>query len=64
MQKSQNNMKDTSIRRQVSQVFGILIGEKEWDEVFKQFDAENRLNSKMVNKLLLIILKRLEENEK
>ena len=51
------------IRRQISEIFGILIGEGEWDAVFKQFDAENRLNNKNIAKILLVILKRLEENE-
>ena len=51
------------IRRQISEIFGVLIGEGEWDEVFKQFDAENRLNNKNIAKILLVILKRLEENE-
>ena len=57
-------MKDQSIRRQVSEVFGILIGPKEWDEVFSQLDRENRKNNKAVHRILLVILKRLEELEK
>jgi len=56
-------MTSKPIRRQISEIFGILIGEGEWDAVFKQFDAENRLNNKNIAKILLVILKRLEENE-
>ena len=56
-------MKTNSIRRQVSEVFGILIGPDEWDTVFNQLDRENRLNNKSFHKLMLIILKRLEELE-
>jgi len=52
----------TKIRRQVSDVFGVLI--ESWDSDFDRLDRENRLNSKAVNKLLLVILKRLEEIEK
>ena len=51
----------TKIRRQVSDVFGILI--EDWDSDFDRLNKENRLNSKAVNKLLLVILKRLEELE-
>ena len=51
----------TKIRRQVSDVFGILI--ENWDSDFARLDKENRLNSKATNKLLLVILKRLEELE-
>ena len=51
----------TKIRRQVSDVFGVLI--ESWDSDFDRLDRENRLNSKAVNKLLLVILKRLEELE-
>ena len=54
-------MKSDSIKRQVGEVFGILIDN--WDADFKQFDAENRLNSKNTAKILLVILKRLEELE-
>jgi hypothetical protein len=50
------------IKKQISNVFGILIDN--WEDDFKQFDAENRLNNKAVNKILLVILKRLEELEK
>lgn len=57
-------MKDESIRRQVSDIFGILIGPDEWDSVFADFDRENRLNSKNMAKVILVILKRLEEIEK
>ena len=52
----------TKIRRQVSDVFGVLI--EDWDSDFDRLNKENRLNSKAVNKLLLVILKRLEEIEK
>lgn len=54
-------MNDNSIKRQVSEILGILIDN--WDEDFKQLDAENRLNTKTQNKILLVILKRLEEME-
>jgi len=54
-------MKSEPIKRQVSNIFGILI--QNWDQDFKQFDAENRLNNKAINKILLVILKRLEELE-
>lgn len=53
----------TKIRRQVSNLLGILIQEDEWDDVFNDLNKENRLNSKNINKLLLIIFKRLEEME-
>ena len=51
----------TKIKKQASEVFGILI--ENWDSDFSRLDRENRLNSKAVNKLLLVILKRLEELE-
>ena len=51
------------IRRQISDLFGILIGKDEWDSTFAEFDKENRLNNKNVAKILLVILKRLEELE-
>ena len=53
-----------SIRRQVGDIFGIIIGEDEWDLMFAEFDKENRLNNKNIAKILLLILKRLEEIEK
>ena len=56
-------IKSESIRRQISNIFGVLIEENEWDSIFKQFDAENRLNDKNIIKILLVILKRLEELE-
>ena len=51
------------IRRQVSNIFGVLIGDGEWDETFALLDRENRLNSKNMNKVLLVVLKKLEEME-
>ena len=51
----------TKIKRQASDVFGILI--EDWDLDFARLDRENRLNTKATNKLLLVILKRLEELE-
>lgn len=54
-------MTSQPIKRQVSEVFGILIDK--WDEDFDKLDRENRLNSKALHKILLIILKRLEELE-
>lgn len=54
----------TSIRRQVSDTVGISILPDEWDSTFDKLDKENRLNAKAVNKILLVILKRLEEMEK
>ena len=51
----------TKIKRQVSDVFGILI--ENWDSDFARLDRENRLNSKATHKVLLVILKRLEELE-
>ena len=50
-----------SIKRQVSEVFGILIDN--WEEDFANLDKENRLNNKAMHKILLVILKRLEEIE-
>ena len=52
-----------SIRRQISDLFGILIGPNEWDSTFADFDRENRMNNKNIAKILLVILKRLEELE-
>lgn len=49
------------IKRQVGKVFKLVI--QDWDDDWKKFDEENWLNSKAVSKILLIILKRLEENE-
>ena len=54
---------DKQIRRQVGEIFGVLITKDEWDSSFEQLDRENRLNSKNINKVLLLILKRLEEME-
>lgn len=57
-------MDNKSIRRQVSNIVGVLIQDDGWDSVFEQLDKENRLNSKLSHKILLVILKRLEELEK
>ena len=51
------------IRRQIGDIFGVVIGEDEWDETFDIFDKQNNLNTKTIKKILLVILKRLEENE-
>lgn len=53
----------TGIRRQISDLFGVLISPNEWDEVFESLDRENRINNKMIVKVLLIILKWMEARE-
>ena len=52
-----------NIRREISQILGVSIQLNEWESVFDLLDRENRLNSKMIHKILLVILKRLEELE-
>ena len=54
----------TSIRRQIGEIFGVLIPKDGWESVFADLDRENRLNNKSIKEVLLVILKRLEENEK
>jgi len=51
------------IRRQIGDIFGVVIGEGEWDEFFDSFDRESRFNTKTIKKILVVILKRLEELE-
>ena len=53
----------TTIRRQISNILGISIGEDEWHTTFKLLDRENRLNNKAVHKIILAILMKLEELE-
>ena len=52
-----------TIRQEIGNIFGILIGAEEWDETFALLNAENRLNNKNIAKVLLVILKKLEELE-
>ena len=51
------------IRQQVSDILGVQIAKDDWDETFRLLDQENKLNSKVSHKILLVILKRLEELE-
>jgi len=55
------NKEKLAIRRQVGNIFNMVI--QDWDEDFEVFDRENRVNNKYIVKILLIILKRLEEIE-
>lgn len=52
-----------SIRREISDIFGILIEKGKWDSTFEEFARENRLNNLTTRKILVVILKRLEEME-
>ncbi len=56
-------MKDKSIRRQIGDIFGVLIPKNGWESIFAELDKENRLNNKSIKEVLLVILKRLEELE-
>ena len=51
------------IRREIGDIFGVVIVEDEWNETFDIFDKQNNLNTKTIKKILLVILKRLEELE-
>ena len=51
------------IRKQISEALGVSIQENEWEGVFALLDKENRLNNKNIHKILLVILKYLEEKE-
>ena len=52
-----------TIRQEIGNIFGVLISSEEWDETFALLDTENRLNNKNIVKVLLVILKKIEELE-
>lgn len=55
--------KTKGIRSRISSVFGILIADGEWNDIFSLLERENRLNGKNINKVILEILKYLDEKE-
>ena len=53
----------TSIRKEVSGIFGFAIPEEEWDEAFKSLDKDGRLTFKHLYEIVLVLLKREEKRE-
>jgi hypothetical protein len=51
------------IRRQVSEILGVLIPENKWKEVFKELNGAGRITQKEITEIVIVILKRLEEME-
>ena len=51
------------IRRQISEIVRVLIPEDKWDATFKELEKDGRISQKQIIQMLLVILKRLEENE-
>lgn len=52
-----------TLRREISEIVRVLIPEGKWDETFNQLDKEGRITQKQIIQILLVIIKRLEENE-
>jgi hypothetical protein len=52
-----------SIRRQVSEILGVLIGENEWDETFHELEKQGKISQRQIIDILLVVLKRLEQDE-
>lgn len=51
------------LRREISEILGVLIPEGGWDTVFKELGTAGKISPKVQTQILLVILKRLEADE-
>ena len=52
-----------SIRREISQIVGVLIPKDGWEQTFKELQGQGRISPKQLVEILLVILKKLEAQE-
>lgn len=53
----------TSIRKEISDIFGFVIPEGSWDESLDALNRDGRLSFKHLYKIVIVLLKREEERE-
>ncbi len=54
-----------TLRQEVSKILGLYIDDYGWDDAFKAADIQGKIRlDPRVREILLVILKRLDENEK
>jgi hypothetical protein len=52
-----------TLKEEVGQAIGMKIPEEGWEGVFATLDNYGQVNTRLIIRLLIIILKRLEKNE-
>jgi len=53
----------TDLRREVSNLLGVVIPDDAWESTFAELEKTGRIQMKQVVQLLVMLLKRAEENE-
>ena len=53
----------TDVRREISNLLGHTIPEDGWDATFAELEKSGRINQKQMVKMMIVVLKRLEEYE-